>query len=57
EIYTPVKGRIVAVNEDLDDSPELINSDPYGAWIYRIEPEGTPEGLLSAEQYREKISG
>lgn len=57
EIYTPVAGRIVAVNADLEDSPELINSDPYGAWIYRIEPTGEPQGLLSAEQYRAKISG
>jgi glycine cleavage system H lipoate-binding protein len=37
-IYTPVSGKIVAVNEDLKDKPELINKEPYGhGWIARIE--------------------
>jgi len=38
DVYLPVSGEIVAVNEDLSDSPELINSDPYGdAWMYKIK--------------------
>jgi glycine cleavage system H protein len=38
DVYLPVSGEIVAVNEDLSDNPELINSDPYGdAWMYKIK--------------------
>jgi glycine cleavage system H protein len=38
DVYLPVSGEIIAVNEDLSDSPELINSDPYGgAWMYKIK--------------------
>ncbi len=52
EIYAPVTGKIVAVNSDLDKSPELMNSDPYGAgWIAEVELAGTPEDLLSAAEY------
>ncbi|MCX6450101.1 MAG: glycine cleavage system protein GcvH [Actinobacteria bacterium] len=52
EIYAPVSGKIVAINSDLDKSPEVINSDPYGAgWIAEIEVAGEISGLLSAGQY------
>jgi glycine cleavage system H protein len=38
DVYLPISGEIIAVNEDLSDSPELINSDPYGgAWMYKIK--------------------
>ena len=38
DVYLPVGGEIIAINEDLSDSPELINSDPYGgAWMYKIK--------------------
>jgi glycine cleavage system H protein len=38
DVYLPVSGEILAVNEDLVDSPELINSDPYGnAWMYKVK--------------------
>lgn len=54
EIFAPVSGTIVAVNEGLDSAPELINSDPYGAgWLVEIEVPGEPTGLLSAAQYGE----
>jgi glycine cleavage system H protein len=52
EIFAPVSGTVVAVNSDLENSPELINSDPYGAgWLVEIEVAQEPEGLLSAAQY------
>ena len=52
EIYAPVSGKIVAINSDLDKSPEVINSDPYGAvLIAEIEVAGEISGLLSAGQY------
>jgi glycine cleavage system H protein len=38
DVYLPISGEIIAVNEDLSDNPELINSDPYGgAWMYKIK--------------------
>ena len=56
-IYAPVAGTITGVNEELDDAPELINEDPYGAgWIVRINPQDMDEStLLDAAAYREII--
>ena len=54
EIFAPVTGKIVAINENLNNSPETINSDPYGGgWLAEIEVAATPEGLLSAADYRQ----
>ena len=54
EIFAPVSGNIVAINEALNTAPETINSDPYGAgWLAEIEVATPPAGLLSAEQYRQ----
>ncbi len=54
EIFAPVSGDIVAINEALNTAPETINSDPYGAgWLAEIEVATPPAGLLSAEQYRQ----
>ena len=51
ELVSPVSGTVAAVNEALVDAPELLNKDPYGAWIIRVEgPEGA-EGLLDAAAY------
>lgn len=58
EVYSPVDGEIIAVNEDLDGEEETINQDPYGAgWLVKIrvtDPAGLDE-LMSAEQYRAKV--
>jgi glycine cleavage system H protein len=52
EIFSPLTGKVTAINSDLEKSPELINQDPYGAgWIAQIEFAATPEDLLSAEEY------
>lgn len=54
EIFAPVSGKIVAVNESLGQAPETVNSEPYGAgWLADIEVASTPSGLLSPEQYRQ----
>jgi glycine cleavage system H protein len=56
EIYAPLAGTVVAVNQVLDDTPELVNSDPYGdGWICEIEPADATavEALLSPDAYRE----
>ncbi|WP_457578002.1 glycine cleavage system protein GcvH [Desulfomarina sp.] len=59
ELYLPVGGEIVAVNEALEDSPELINEDPYANWIVEIKPADTGEldQLLTVEAYREILKG
>ena len=51
DLISPVSGVICAVNEELLDSPELLNSDPYGAWIIRVEDVSHSEELLSAAAY------
>ena len=56
DIYAPVGGTIVEVNEDLDASPEWINEAPYGkGWIFRLEPDDADdlEGLLDADEYED----
>ena len=52
EIFAPVSGKVVTINESLSNSPELINSDPYNAgWLVEIELSETPNDLLTPEQY------
>lgn len=54
EIFSPVSGTIVAINDGLNQAPELLNSDPYGqGWLAEIEVSDTPTALLTAEQYRQ----
>jgi glycine cleavage system H protein len=56
DIYAPVSGAVVAVNEALVDAPETVNEDPYGdGWFFRIEPDDTAEleELMDAEAYAE----
>lgn len=57
ELYIPIGGEIVAVNEALDDSPELINEDPYGGWIIEVKPSdmGELDKLLDREAYLELL--
>lgn len=58
DVYAPVSGRIVEVNEELADRPELINEDPYGrGWIAVIEMDNPAEAdeLLDAAQYKALI--
>ena len=51
DVMSPVTGSVAEGNEELDDSPELLNSDPYGAWIMKIENVTDFSELLSAEEY------
>ncbi|MEU0571077.1 glycine cleavage system protein GcvH [Nonomuraea sp. NPDC005983] len=58
EIYTPVGGEIVEVNQAIIDDPSLANSDPYGeGWMFRVRVQGDPEDLLTAEEYTALTSG
>lgn len=57
ELYCPVSGKIIACNEELEEKPELINEDPYGAWIIKVEMSDSSQlnALLSPGAY-EKIA-
>ena len=58
DIYAPVAGEIVAVNDELSGNPALINTDPYGAgWMFKIKPANAAEvnALLSPEAYKALI--
>ena len=59
DTYAPVSGEVIEVNDELDDSPEKINNDPYGdGWMYKIaieDPEEV-ENLLNADAYSESIA-
>ena len=47
DIHAPVSGEIVALNTDVDSSPELVNENPYGVWLFKIKP--TSEGSLASD--------
>ena len=56
DIYAPISGKIVSINEKLEESPELVNESPYEfGWMVLIEPEGEVNSLLDAACYRESI--
>ncbi len=59
ELYLPIGGEIVAVNDALEDAPELINQDPYGSWIVKVNPsnQGEVESLLTSEEYKKILAG
>lgn len=59
DLYSPVSGEVVAVNENLHDQPELVNEDPYdGGWMLEVELSNPDEldDLLSAEEYGDQIA-
>ncbi len=54
DLFAPISGEVVAVNEELVDRPELVNEDPYGdGWLLKVNPEDKSEmdGLMAAEEY------
>jgi len=56
DIYAPLSGEVIEINEDLEDSPEMVNSDPYGdGWFFRLKLSDPAEldDLLDAEAYAE----
>jgi glycine cleavage system H protein len=57
DIHAPVSGEIVAINEEMDATPEMVNTKPYAVWLFKIKP-SSPEmlstnlnGLMSLSQY------
>ena len=59
DIYSPIEGKVVAINEALSDNPELISKDPYGeGWIVQIKADSgvaDPDGLLGADEYAKLV--
>ncbi len=58
DLYAPVSGSVVEVNTTLADTPEVVNSDPYGkGWIILVDPKdsGELQQLMSADQYRKVV--
>ena len=59
DIFAPLNGKIIKINESLNDAPEKVNQDPYGeGWIAVIETEAGPnaEGLMDAEEYAGQVA-
>lgn len=59
DLYAPVSGKVVAVNTELKDAPELVNSEPYGkGWMIEVEPSDAAEAdaLLSPEAYEKAVA-
>ena len=54
DVYAPLAGEVVAVNEELSDAPENINDDAYAAWMFKLKPDNAADldGLLDAAAYR-----
>lgn len=58
DVDAPLSGEIIAINESLEDDPEIINSDPYGeGWFFKIKPENADDynELMSAEEYQDEL--
>ena len=58
DVYAPISGEVIAVNEELSDEPELVNSDPFGrGWLFQLEPSDESElnDLMDADAYQAYI--
>ena len=58
DVFTPVSGTLIAVNDELEGAPELINQDPYGSgWLFRVQLADPEEldGLMDAESYAQLL--
>ncbi len=57
DIYCPVAGEVITVNEALENAPETVNQDPYGeGWMIRVRLAGEPSGLLDAKGYEKVVA-
>lgn len=57
DVYAPVAGEVVAVNQVLENAPEAINEDPYAAWIFRLKPDNAADvaALMDASAYQTAV--
>ena len=57
DVYAPLAGEVVAVNEAVENAPEQLNQDPYGAWMFKLRPDNAADldGLLDAAGYQAHV--
>jgi glycine cleavage system H protein len=57
DVYSPIAGEVVATNEALESGPDLLNKDPYGAWMFKLKPANAADlnGLLDAAGYQAQV--
>jgi glycine cleavage system H protein len=57
DVYAPVSGEVTATNSALDSSPEAINSDPYGSWMFKLKPDNAADvaSLMDAAAYQSHV--
>ncbi len=57
DVYAPIAGTVVAINTALDKTPEAINTDPYGAWMFKLKPDNAADinGLMDAKAYQAHV--
>ncbi len=57
DVYAPIAGAVVAINDKIESAPEAINKDPYGAWMFKLKPAqaGDLDGLLDAAAYQAHV--
>lgn len=55
DVYAPITGEIVAFNDKLTDEPQVINNDPYGAWIFKMKTAEKLDGLMDAAAYQASV--
>lgn len=59
DVFSPVTGEVLAINETLEDEPEMVNEDPYGeGWLFKVKlaDEGELDGLMDADTYAELVA-
>ena len=57
DIYAPISGKVIEINEKLVEAPELVNESPYGSgWMFLMEPSDDMSSLISAESYKDSIA-
>lgn len=55
DVYSPVEGEVIEINKDLNDKPELVNSDSYSNWMVRLKKTGQEAQSMTAGEYKEFI--
>lgn len=57
DVYAPIAGTVTAANSELDNAPEKINSDPYGAWMFKMKPDNAADvtALMDATTYQKLV--
>jgi glycine cleavage system H protein len=56
DVYAPVAGEVVAVNDAVKDAPEQLNADAFAAWLWKMKPAGDAGSLMNAEAYKQNIA-